>query len=235
MRIARWVLCLASVLIANTVHSATLAQLIQTARVLALDAGSTTRQRFSNQEITDFLNDAQSDSVAQTQPLQSSRQFQLVPGTTYYPLPDDYLAMARVTIAQLYMQEASPAALDGRSRGWPQASGYPVYYFINWSSPTVVGFTPWPAQASDTATIRMDYFQNAAEMVNATDQPFNGVPKLLNFHQGLAYYAAAMMLTNSGHQSMVQAYLAEYQANMAGLKIRAMQRPNYLPSSSGIP
>lgn len=235
--IRRWLLPLAllGVSYCVPVRAETLAQLISDARTLALDGASSTRQRFNDSQITQFLNTAQRDAVAQAQPLQTSIQFQLVPGTTYYPLPSDYLTMVRMTIGNLYMLEMSPAALDGKSRGWPSASGYPVYYFINWSSPTLVGFTPWPATSRDTDTIRMDYAQSAADMTNSTDQPYNGVPKLTNFHHGLAYYAAAMMLINSNQSAMVQNYLNEYQISVAGLKSRSYQRPNYLPSGAASP
>lgn len=232
-RILAWGLCLAVLGVPHPASSETLSQLITDARVLGLDAASTTRQRFTDSQITELLNQAQRDAVGQTQPLQSSIVFQLVPGTTYYPLPTDYLTMARLTVGQQYIQEASPSALDGRSRGWPLASGYPVYYFINWSSPTLVGFSPWPATSSDTDTVRMDYFQAAADMSASTDQPYNSVPKLTNFHHGLAYYAAAMMLINTANTTMVQGYIAEYQATVAALKVRAMQRPSYLPSAVG--
>lgn len=232
-RIAYWVLPLALLGIPHYSHCETLSQLITDSRVLGLDAASSTRQRFTDAQITEFLNMAQRDAMSQTRPLQASISFQLSPGVTYYSLPTDYLSMTRLTVGQQYIQEASPAALDGRARGWQMASGYPVYYFINWSSPTLVGFSPWPAQATDTDTVRMDYFQNAADLVNSSDQPFNSVPKLTNFHHGLAYYAAAMMLINTTNQTMVQTYLSEYQATVAALKTRAMERPNYLPSTSG--
>lgn len=231
----RWLFCLVAIGIAYPVQAATLSELITDARTLGLDGASATRQRFSDSEITTWLNMAQANAVAEAQPLQKSIQFQLVPGTTYYPLPDDYLTMMRMTIGNLYMLEMSPAALDGKSRGWPAASGYPVYYFINWSSPTLVGFTPWPATSRDTDTIRMDYAQNAAPLSASSDIPFNGVPKLYNYHHGLAYYAAAMMLINSNQGGMVQAYLTMYQANIAALKTRTYQRPNYLPSGTAIP
>lgn len=234
MRSTGWLLCLV-VALPGSLRCETLASLITDARVLALDAASSTRQRFTDAQITQFLNEAQRDAVAQVQPLQSSRQFDLVAGTTYYQLPSDYLSMARLTVGQLYIQESSPAALDAKSRGWPTASGYPVYYFINWSSPSLVGFTPYPQAASDLATVRMDYFQAAADMVLPTDQPYNGVPKLTNFHNGLAHYAAAMMLLNSGHAAQVTQYLAEYQASVAAMKVRSMQRPNYMPSGSAQP
>lgn len=211
----------------------TLSQLISDSRTLALDGASATRQRFSDSQITVFLNEAQQDAITQTRCIRQDQVFQLVPGTTYYPLPVNYLSMERLTIGYKYIQEMTPAALDGRSRAWENASGYPTYYFINWSSPTLVGFAPWPALSTDTDTIKMEYNVQVDSMVNGSDIPFNGIPRLYDYHHSLAYYAAMMMSAIDGQMGRQVAYQTMYVADMAGMAKRCLERPNYLPSATG--
>lgn len=213
----------------------TLSQVITEARTLALDGASSTRQRFNDNQITSFVNEAQREALTQTRCLRQSLIFQLVPGTTYYPLPSNYLTMDRLTIGQKYIQEMSPAALDGRSRAWEAATGYPTYYFINWSSPSLVGFAPAPAQAADTDTIKMEFSVQATDLVNSTDVPYNGVIQMFDYHHGLSYFAAAMMSAIDGQAARQTAYQNIYVGMVAAMSKRCLERPNYLPSSTGTP
>src|SRR5258708_21417272 len=130
---------LALFLVSSVQANETLSQLITDARILVIDS-TTTRQRFSDSQITEFINQGMRLAIGENHCLQQSFIFNLVPGTTYYNLPANYDAMFRVTIGGKWMHELTPAALDGRSRGWEQSSGYPTYYFINFSSRSMVHF-----------------------------------------------------------------------------------------------
>lgn len=215
------------------VFAENLSQLITDARVLAFDAASSTRQRFSDTQITTFLNSGQRQAMAQTHCLMGSMSFQLSPGTTYYPLPTNFLAFRRVTIGSLYMTEMSPASLDGRSRGWEAASGHPTYYFVNFSSRGLVGFAPWPATATDTDTVKIEYEIQATDMASSTDTPYNGVSEMQDYHNALPYYAASLMTIVDGLQMQSQLYLQVFTANVATMQKRCMDRVNYLPSAAG--
>lgn len=228
-------LLLAVLGLAASADAETLSNLITDTRVLALDAASTTRQRFSDSTITQWLNVGQRQAMAQTWCLQASYTMQLQQGVTYYALPSDYLAMRRLTIGAKMLQEMTPAALDGRSRGWEVSSGYPTYYFINFSSPTSLGFAPFPQTATDTDTVKVEYLQNAADLVSSSDVPFNGNAKLYEYHHSLAYFAAAMALSTYGALDRTSAYLAIYAASVTQMKDRCRGLPNYLPSATGTP
>ncbi len=141
--------------------------------------------------------------------------------------------MERLTIGAKYIQEMSPGALDGRSRAWEAASGYPTYYFINWSSPTMVGFAPFPMLSTDTDTIKMEYDVQATDLVNGTDNPFNGVTQMQDYHHALAYFAAAMMSAIDGQAGRQQAYQGVYTGMVGAMAKRCLERPNYLPSATG--
>ncbi len=233
MRHAVLLVVLALAATPRPVAAENLTALIAEARMLALDGSSSTRQRFTDAQITSFLNEAQREALTQTRCLRQSMIFKLVPGTTYYPLPSNYLTMERLTIGFKYIQEMSPAALDGRSRAWEAASGYPTYYFINWSSPTLVGFAPWPAASADTDTIKMEYDVQATDLASGADLPYNGVTQMTDYHHALAYFASAMMSAIDGQTARQQAFQGIYVGMVAAMKGRCLERPNYLPSATG--
>ncbi len=174
--------------------------------------------------------------MSQSNCLMQSQTLQLLPGVTYYSLPSNFISIVRVTIgAQNHqmMLEQSPRSLDGRSRGWEAASGYPVYYFLNFSTPTAIGFTPWPAAATDTDTVKVEYNVTANRLVNSTDIPFNGVGTLQDYDHSLAYFAAAMMSQINDMASQGTSYLSLYAGVIKMMGSRCMERPNYSPSMTG--
>lgn len=210
-----------------------LSNLISEARLLVLDSTSTSRQRFSDSQITELLNQAQRVAVSRDHCIQSSFVFQLVPGTTYYALPSNYDAMLRVTVGSKWLQEMTPAGLDGRSRGWEASSGYPTYYFINFSSRSLVGFAPWPATSADTDTVKVEYDISANDLVNSADLPFNGVNELQQYNHMLVYYAASVMAALEGLPTQAQSYMAMYETQYKSFDEHCIERPNYLPSGVG--
>lgn len=212
-----------------------LSSLISEARTLALDGDSASRQRFSDQQISIWINEAQRQAQIKTRCLRSTLNFTLVEGSTYYPLPDNFLNIERVTIGSKYIQEMSPAALDGRSRGWEAASGYPSYYFLFFSSPTMVGFAPWPATSTDIDVIKMEIDIQANDLVNGTDYPFNGVVKMRDYGHALAYFAASMMNSVEGISSRSAAYMQLYSMVIEGMSKLCNSRPSYYPSATGNP
>lgn len=216
-------------------HARSLSQLQGDSRLLARDANSNTRQRFSDSEVTNFLNQGQREAISRTTCIERSFTFQLSRNTTYYPVPSDFLTVRRVTRGSMAMTELSPAGLDGRSRGWETASGKPTYYFQNWSSRALVGFTPWPSLATDTDTIKMDYFAMTQEMASASDQPFNNIAEFYDYHQMLSYYAASRMTAIDGRVTLTQLYVQIYESMLKSMSDHCKSRPNYLPSAVAIP
>ena len=227
--IVRW---LVLILIASPAYCRTLTQLEGDSRILARDAGSNTRQRFSNSEIDNFLNEGAREAISRTRCIERSFTFQLTRGVTYYALPTDYLTARRVTRGNLALSELTPAALDGRSRGWEVATGKPTYYFVNWSSRGLVGFTPFPTQAADTDTVKMDYFAMTQAMSASSDTPFNGISEFTDYHQMLPYYAAARMTAIDGRVSLTTLYVQVYELMLKSMSEHCKARDNYLPSGT---
>lgn len=213
--------------------SETLSQLLSDTRVLVLDAASSTRQRFSDTQITELINQGQREAVASNHCLSQNTVFQLVPGTTYYSLPSNYLAIERVTVGSLYIPAKSVAGLDGSSRGWEVASGHPTYYFINFSSRGLVGFAPWPATAADTDTVKVEYDIQPTDLVNSTDLPYNGISELQDYHHILPYFAASILENIEGLSAQATNYMSVFQNGVTLMNKHCVEQPAYRPSASG--
>ena len=216
---------------AHPIFARTLSQLQSDTRSLVSDANSN-RQLFTNQQITDFLNAGQKFAINQTWCLAQNVQFQLSIGTTYYAVPNDFLAINRLTLNGLILNQESPAALDSKSEGWQLSSGIPTYYFIDFSSSNYVGFTPVPVDSTSTGTISMDYYQQPTDMVNPTDEPFNGVTSMQGYGYILPYYAASQMSAIEQQSSLTSFYMQMYSQAVTLLGQKCRNNPNYLPSFS---
>lgn len=212
-----------------------LATLKTDARRLALDEGAT-RQRFSSEQIGAWIHEAQEIAIEESRAILKSSQFELVSGTTYYDMPDDFMAMDRLTHDNETLYEVTPEALDRTSR-WIETGAEPTNYYINFASRTMVAFYPWPDSSSSTGTIRYSYWAQAADQADdETDEdfiPYNGITELLPYHYGLSYYAAARMAIIDGRMDLANIYTAQWRASVEALKRSAKQRPSYRPGAIG--
>lgn len=212
-----------------------LGQLDADARILVLDSTNTTRQRFDDSTVYEYLNQGMRQAVAQSYCLEQNIVFSLVPGIQYYTLPSNYEEITRVTIGQKYIPQQSVAALDGKSRGWEAATGYPTYYFINFSSRSLIGFAPFPATATDTDTIKVEFNIAPTDMVLTTDLPFNGISELQVYDHMLAYYAAAIMAQVNDMSEQAKDYMSIYTSLLTTMSQKCMVQGQYLPSASASP
>ncbi len=188
------------------------------------------RQIFTDREINDYINQGQQLAINQTWCLENNLTFQLEPGTTYYSVPSDFLAIRRLTLNALQLNQFTPAAMDGKSEGWQMASGQPVYYFIDFASANLVGFSPWPATSTDTGTISMDYYQSPKILINDSDLPYNGVIAMQQYGYILSYYAASQVAAMEGNSAMSTFDYSIFSAALTQMGARCKSIPNYLPS-----
>ena len=199
-------------------------------RVLISDSGGIgARYRFTDTQITDLLNECQRDAVAQTWPLIKATNIALVAGTTYYGLPNTFLAVKRVTWRNRVLPEKSPVSLDS-TKEWETVSGVPQNYFITFASRTTIGIYPWPADSSSTGTIKIDFYSQADDLSATTDQPFNNVREFYPMHHALAYCSASRLAAIDGQGDVAGLYLQLYIQTLSRLGGTAMGRPSYTPS-----
>lgn len=213
----------------------TLSDLITQARTLALDSASNPSLRFTDAQITAFINQAQRNLVTQGHCIWQNTIFELELGTTYYSLPSNFVTIERVTVGRKNIPQMTSAALDARSRGWEVASGYPVYYFVNFSSRGLIGFSPWPAQSTDTDTVKVEYTVHATDLSSSVDVPFNGINELQPYGSMLAYYAAGMMNLINGQSAQATAIMQVYAGQVETFNKMCLDLPGYRPGGIGQP
>lgn len=213
-------------------NALTLGEIRTDVRSLITD-GQGTRQRFSDSELNNWINEGQRVTDAATLCTYKKLTFDLQIGVTYYNLPSDFLDIIRVTRTFLSLQELTPAGLDGRSAEWENQSGLPTYYFINFSSRTRIGFAPFPMLSSDTETIRVEYRAYNPTMTSDSDIPFGGIVEFFPFHYSLTYYAAfkASMVDERDNKSKV--FMESYTSMNKLMKDQCISRPNYRPQMIG--
>ena len=209
-----------------------LGQLITDVQTLTLDTVGT-RQHFSTTSIAGFINEGQREILMGTHCMQNTTTFMLTPGTTYYPMPTNYLVIERVTIGYKMIPQMTPAALDSQSLGWEYASGYPNRYFINFSSRDLIGFAPFPQTSTDTDTIKVDFDIQANDMVVNGDLPYNGINEFQDYSHGLAYWAASTIEQVDNQPNRAAYYMSIFTNVSKIMSVRCRDLKNYLPSASG--
>lgn len=219
---------------ASQCFALTAADILTRARVLLRDTSSdTTRQRFSDTQLLNWLNDGQREANAFGFVLQSSYTFQLVSGTTEYALPTDFLTPWRVTYKGRKIEQTSFNQQDATSVAWQtQSVGTPNGYYIYLASSPTIGFVPAPSSTS-TGTIVVWYIQQTTDMTTTTQVPFNSWSQLIPYHSGLAYFIAYRGLWAIGDQELASNYLQEWQQWIQALKAGIGRQPDFTPGFSG--
>lgn len=221
------------------VQALTYSESITRARVMSKDVAST-RQRFTDAQIQVWLQESSNHVSMFTHCLDATTTFMLVPNTTYYAVPNDFMGVKRITLDALSLPEMSMSGLDGRSQGWELASGRPTYYFVNFSrmnsTNTALGFAPWPFQSNDTGTIKMEYVATG-DMTSSTTSYTGTWPQSYMYltEFGQIYYAASKMADIDGRFDDSKQFYGEFAWAMGQLDKFCRFRPNYTPSASGRP
>jgi hypothetical protein len=135
----------------------------------------------------------------------------VVAGQATYPLPADFLWEKIVLVNGLMLPPVSRFELARTNTGsrWDQVTGTPTAYCID---PDVARqdllLFPIP-QANDALAgqndIQMTYYCLPADMVNPGDVPLNANPLLVQFHLGIAAWAAWYLYQASDPSDVIEA------------------------------
>lgn len=185
---------LLGILSANA-HALTLSDLLTQSRLFLRDtATDPLRQRFSDTQLTYFLNNCQKETNLRTWAVVNSSAITLTPGTTEYSLPSDHIAILRVTVNQTPIVERTFSFLDDSNYNWISDSGVPVEYYVRVDSSIVTGVSRESIGlhpiSTFTALMVVQYLAQPPDLVVGGDVPFAGNNRLYPFHHALAFYAA---------------------------------------------
>lgn len=216
--------------------SLTLSNLLTQTRVFLRDTATTaSRQRFSDSQLTDFLNDGQKEFNAKIWAVISATPIVLTAGTTEYSLPTDNISVLRVTFKHTPLVERTFSFFDESNTDWISSSGTPHSYYVRVDSSIVagvaresIGFIPI---STFSTTCHVYFLDQPTDLSASGDVPFGSDNRrLYPFHHGLAFYGAYRGFLTMGLLQEAIIYLKEYE-NIISLaesfnKTRNMFNPN---------
>lgn len=223
--------------IANFAHAKTLAEL-RTELRRAINDTYTSRARYTDEFLNDYLNEAQNAIVGATWLSLRTTSYSLSRGTTFYSLPEDYLATNYVEFKDArndarILKEVTLKGLGSSNSNWAKDSGIPNQYYVDLatsSTQPAVAFIPIPGTASSTGTVNYWYFAKVSTMSSDTDVPFNGRSNLSFYHIGLVYHAAMRIKALEKKPNDVTFFSQLFVQIITELKERLGTMPNYKPS-----
>jgi len=215
-------------------EAATLDDLRSQVRIVLRDT-STLRPRFTDAQLTTFLNQAQEQVNVAGWGNVKSTSTALAVGTTYYTLPSDFIVATRVTKDRKNLKEITLIERDAATNNsdWEGTGGTPTAYFIDPAQPESIGVYPWPNSTSALGTLKVYYVAQPTAMAITTDEPFNGVNKLQEYTSLLVYHVAYRLLLTEGETAKSEYYRKEYEYGVMNMRERVGSKPNYNPGVSG--
>lgn len=195
------------------------------------------RQRYTDQQLTNLINEAQRDVINNTWVISKSFSFSTLAGTTYYAIPTDLIAMQRVTSANLNIPEVTLIKLDGDNgnAAWETFTGtYPQYYFQDYSKSNQIGIYPFPTDVNSTTTIKIIYSSQGTDLVSSSDVPFNGELRYYPYHDLLIFYPAYRVYLIEGENDKATIYRQEYESRLTVMEQAIGKKPNYVPGMAGL-
>lgn len=201
-------------------------------------------QRYSDTILDAVINEAQDVVVNETWCLRLSTAITLVAGTTYYNLPDDFIAVYQVNFLDNSnqwgeMEQISEKVLYDTNPDFEHGgANAPTEYFIRYSTSggnnLQFGVNPIPSTTS-TGTVRIDYHNQATDMSSDSDVPFDGLLHLYPYHDTLWSYATFRIKVLEGKTDEADVYAKLYDRKVEIMKERFKTHPNYNPSIKGAP
>ena len=231
-------LLLVCLLVSNG-YPLTLTDLLARSRVFLRDTSpDTTLQKFSDTQLTRFLNDGQKEVNLQTWAVIASTRFQLSAGTTEYSLPSTYILPLRMTFNNSPIVERTFSFLDESQSDWINTSGIPDSYYIRTDSAVVSGVTRECVGlipvTTFTAVAELQFLAAPTDLATGSDVPFGSDNnRLYGFHQVLAYFAAYRGFLSMGLIDSAAIYYQEYTKLVTAMESSLKSRLNFNPSYRG--
>lgn len=203
-----------------------------------------TNQRYSDTVINSLINEGQRNIVNMTWLAMKTTSYILSAGTSYYALPNDFLAAEQVYFKDrngvtLKLNQMTQGSLYDKNPDWERFQNQPVQYWISnatapvpTSSSTLrVSYIPIP-QTTSTGTVTIWYDSEVVDLASDSDIPFNGIRNLVTYHASLIYYATFRIEMIDGISDESKFYGDLFTGSIAAMKDRLGRLPNYMPSFS---
>ena len=199
--------------------------------------------RYSDATMNSLINQGQKEVVNLTWCTFKSTSYALTALTTYYTLPQDFLAARLVYFRNtqgntINLSQLGEQSLYDKNPSWDKTSiGSPVSYYVsNATNPVVssssslrISYIPI-APATSTGTVTVWYFNEVSDLISDSDIPFEGRRNLFSYHMAIVYYVTMRLMAIDGINDDVALYQGLYTSQIGIMKQRVFYSPNYNPS-----
>lgn len=224
----------------SSAWSLNLSDLLTQTRIFIRDtATDPSRQRFTDSQLTSFLNNGQKEVNLRTWALVNSTSISILAGTTEYSLPSDEIMILRVTLGNVPLSERTFSFLDESNSSWISDTGIPAEYYIRTDSSVVSGVSRecigvHPI-STFTSVMVVQYLAQPADLSSNSDIPFSGQLRMYPFHQLLAYYASYRGFAAISNIDDAAVYYREYMEMVSVLEGMTKNRMVFNPNFRGSP
>lgn len=146
-------------------------------------------------------NDAENKAAAQfamdSKALYKDSAIVMVSQTAAYALPTDFMLEKEVTLNGIALKPISRATLQAKknSERWDDDYGTPKYFIIDpEEARKTISLYPIPNDDSAGTSLVLTYYAFPALMTTDVSLPLNGSTLMVQFHTGLAAYAAWLLM-----------------------------------------
>jgi hypothetical protein len=154
--------------------------------------------KFTPAQYNDGLDKAQKQFALDSKALYKDSAITMVVDTAVYLLPTDFMLEKAVTLNGIELDPISRATLQANkdSGRWDDDKGTPRYFVIDpEEAKKTITLYPIPDSDADGTSIVLTYYPVPATMSADTSIPLNSSTLMVQFHIGLAHYAAWLMLS----------------------------------------
>lgn len=199
-------------------------------------------ERYPDTILDVWINETQKDVNNKTWAVDNSTTVALLANTTYYVLPDNFLAATQVLYTNsagltVDMPELSARNVYQAQPDYERSSkGTPGTYFIRGQLSGAyqeIAFLPIPTTSG--GTVQIQYQSQPADLAVDADVPFDGIKRLYPYHYTLVWGTTMRIKLIEGRGDEAKIYADLYNADIATMKEKLGLKPNYNPSLRGAP
>jgi len=153
--------------------------------------------KFSVVVVNDSIDKANKQFSLDSKALYKDSAITMVSGTAAYSLPTDFMYEKEVTLNGIKLDPISRATLQSfkTSDKWSDDEGTPKYFVIDpEENRKTITLYPKPSNTDDGTAIVLTYYPVPVTMTADSDVPLNSSSLMVQFHTGLAHYAAWLLL-----------------------------------------
>lgn len=154
--------------------------------------------KFIATKYNDAIDKANTQFSVDSKALYKDSAIVMVAGTAAYNLPTDFMYEKAVTLNGIELKPISRATLEAKktSDRWDDDQGTPKYFIIDpEEARKTITLYPKPDSTDDGTSIVLTYYPVPATLSSDSSIPLNGSTLMVQFHIGLAAYAAWLLLS----------------------------------------